>query len=251
MKFRLALTLLSLLVPAHGLTQEIKGAPYELWGYFGNNKEQCRSFNRKTDDITIIEKYTYSFCSGTMCFAQIRGHKKTPDGFILRFTSKGNPRGWKMRFIQFDKDIFDVIDEPKTKDSKLETIVRCNVNDSIAGIGLSTMPEGLTKAPDLAFSTYYALAVPRLCGHLEVDQKKAEELLRFAAEKYRAFLLTGPNAGSAPYAAEQLADQKEYADDAVGSDFMTIPEFCSHISSRFGPNGSIIKGLVSDFKKPI
>ena len=251
MKTLFALAVMSGFVSAQAMGQELKGAPYELWGYFGKNKEQCRSFNRKTDDITIIEKYTYSFCGGTMCFAQIRSHKKTKDGFILRFTSQGNPRGWKIRFTQVDKDIFDVTDEPKTKDSQPETIVRCNVNDAIDGIGLSTMPEGLTKAPDLAFSTFYALAIPRLCGGLEANQAEADRLLKFAAEKYRDFLLTGPNAYSAPHAAEQLEHQQEYAEEAAGSDSMTIPEFCSHIPSRFGPNGSIIKNLISEIKKPI
>lgn len=80
----IALVALQSPVPTMADGKEEAGAPIELIGRWGSNKEQCQSWHRKIDNVTIIDKNFLTSCGGTGCEAAIVSHKKTVDGYIGR-----------------------------------------------------------------------------------------------------------------------------------------------------------------------
>jgi hypothetical protein len=121
------------------LGKDEKGAPTQLIGKYGANPEECRSYNRKSDGITIISERDFSFCGGSGCWAEVLSHKKTRDGYSLRLRSPGNPDGFNERFVVTDPSYIVEIDgNGKGKDL---TLARCTRADAIAGIGRKTGPE--------------------------------------------------------------------------------------------------------------
>jgi hypothetical protein len=229
------------------LAQDRKGAPSELLGYFGKRPTQCQSYHRKIDEITIINPGTITWCGGSACEARIASHRKTKDGYILKLQSANNPNGWTSAFKIIDHDTIEELGEGT---AKTETLVRCSARDQIAGIGRDTVSPGLTKSLDTAFSAYYALALPEHCKDIEVDRKKAEQLIELATLTWVQFILdTQKGRQSAQDAARTVKRQQISAESAAQQDATEIKGFCEHAADAFGSGGRVVPDLVKDRRK--
>ena len=228
------------------MAQERAGAPDELIGAFGNSKQQCRSYNRNTDDVTKMDKDTISFCGGSSCGAEVLSHRITKDGYIIRLRSRGNPKGFSLQFVRIDDGVFDEIVLPRTKKTNPKTMVKCGRQDIIDGIGLMPGEKGLSLGLDVALAAYYALAVPQACDKLKVDGKLAENIITIAIVSWRKFLLSGPNASNAHRAAEDVRGMKNSGEYALREDVRALPDFCDIVVDKFGPEGTVLKNLISD-----
>lgn len=127
--FLLAVTSASVVARA----QEIIGTPDELIGKFGATRQQCQSYHRKSDEIRIFTKNSYSACGGVLCQSDVVSHRKIGNVFRLKLTNFVNSKVWVTDIRQLDPDIFELIGGGIG--GKNEVIVKCNVKDAIAGIG--------------------------------------------------------------------------------------------------------------------
>lgn len=227
--------------------QAIPNGPKELIGKYGSSPAQCRSYHRKSDNLTSISATSYEFCGGSGCGATIVSHRKLADGYLLNFVSRGNPSGWSERIRVMDRNVIEIIAQTGT--GKPETLVRCTKADAIAGIGLEPGNErNLTKALDGVFAAYYALAVPSQCEGVEVNTKAAEAIVDAGRLLWTEFLLKGANPRSATpqRIAQTIAGEKRNAEYAVREDAKEIREFCSEVFNVFGDGGRILPNLVKD-----
>lgn len=173
----------ALLSPANA--QEVKGAPKELIGQYGSNPDQCRSFNRKSDDLTTISKDSYEFCGGSACSVAIVSHRKTKDGYVLRLAGR---YGSSHR-------LFKIVDDSTIEIDK-QTNIRCTEKDIRAGVGLALpSPHSLTQSTNAAFSVHYAIVAADKCS-LSVDTKRAAALIDAAKLAWSEFISRGKNANA-------------------------------------------------------
>jgi hypothetical protein len=246
------LILVGLTSAAAGEAKTHPNAPKELIGKYGNSPAQCRSYHRKSDNLTSIDATSYEFCGGSGCGAIIVSHQKLTDGYILYLKSGGNPSGWRERVRVLDRTVIEIT--PLTEPARHETLVRCTKADAIAGIGLAADNEhGLTKSLDGVFAAYYALAVPNKCDGIEVNTKAAETIVEAGRLLWTEFLLNGPNARFAtPQGiAETIAGEKRSAEYALRADAAEITEFCSEVLNAFGNGGRILPNLLKDPRRKV
>src|SRR5215208_5573041 len=154
--------------------QDVKGSPEALVGFYGSSPDQCRSYHRKSDNLTSFTATTYTFCGGSGCEADIISHRRIKNGYTLKFTSGGNPHGWASTFRQIDKNVF----EETSKTSKPKTLVRCTVKDAIAGIGRDPNATGaVTQSLQIVYAAFYAMEVSSACPDLRANQDKIKTLI--------------------------------------------------------------------------
>lgn len=227
-----------------GIAKEIKGGPDRLIGTFGRNPEECRSFNRKSDAMLTFTKDAMTACGGSGCEAQILSHVRTSDGFVLKFVSRGNPKGWSTRFKLLDES---------TIESDGETHVRCTERDIRAGIGLQPGGQGKTQSLGVAFSAYYALEIPNRCASLRSNKARAEAIIKAAELAWAEYIakLGAQTFGKTyqQYAASTIKDQQANASYAVRADADEIRDFCVEVLNAFGKGGSVIPDLLNDPRK--
>jgi hypothetical protein len=230
------------------------GAPDAMLGYFGESPAECMSFHRKSDGLKQFTKDTYTFCGGSACEAEILGHKKTADGFQLRFRSRGNPKGWSATYRQIDANVF----EETTDTQKPTTIVRCSQKDNVAGIGRNPSHDLNDKntafeMAAMAYAVFYASSVTEMCEGLTVNKEQAKTLLDASETEYAKFLiqhrLQATATGAVIDAREMLASEKRAAEYGVRADSKEIPNFCSEVLDAFGENGRVSRGLIIDPRK--
>jgi hypothetical protein len=228
-----------------------KGAPDALLGYFGESPAECMSFHRKSDELKHFTKESYTFCGGSACGAEVLSHKKTADGFKLRFRSSGNPKGWSASYRQVDQNIF----EERTDSSKPTTLVRCSERDIIAGIGRDPSDNlndknTASEMTAMAFAVFYARSVAETCEGLTVNKEQAKKLLDASEADYARFLIQHHLASAATDALmdarEMLASEKREAEYGVREDSKAISNFCSEVLDAFGENGRVSRGLIVD-----
>ena len=225
--------------------QEIPGAPKPLIGHYGKNPDQCRSYHRKSDNITSISTNYYTWCGGTGCEAEIMSHRQTKDGFLLHLASRGNPKGWTSRVTLVDKGIIEI---------DRETLVQCTERDIRRGVGRDVFSGGVTKSLDIAFSVFYALDVPNRCPDLRPDPDKTANLLRLAELGWVKHL---EQTGLRPVfgrtreedAKNIIAHQQTSAIAAVRQDAAELKDFCEEAAATFGTRGRVVPGLLLDRRK--
>lgn len=148
--------------------QETNGAPQTLIGSWGNSPEECRSYHRKSDGITIFNKDNYSSCGGSGCEATIVKSRKTHDGYVLSLISRHNQNGWQTSVRVIDDKVIEMVGAGLQ--GRDETLVRCSKSDAIAGIGLrSDSAASRTKSLDGIFSADYVLLIPTRFPNLVSD----------------------------------------------------------------------------------
>ncbi len=264
MNARILLTILlaTSAAPAIAAPQAQKGAPDELLGAFGSSRKQCLAFHRKSDDIHRFSKDFYSWCSGSGCEAKVVSTRRTPQGFVLKFVSPGNPEGWSMRIKRLRPGVY----QSRLDDGEeAETLSRCRDEDMVAGIGIdpgfppgsfNAMNEAFAsfkaevKSSNAVFSAQYAVAVPKYCPELRLQREAAEAIvdagrrgwLRRAQDK-KLRLAQG-------WTYEREADDyvdrdRRGAEMAVEADATAIKDFCHHVLGAFGQQGRVISGLLS------
>lgn len=232
--------------------QEKKGAPPELIGKYGSSPAACQSYHRKSDGgLQEFFEDEWDSCGGSACGATIVSHKRTPDGFVLKLKSWGNPKGWTQAFKKLEGDMFEM---PASKGRPPTLLVRCTVKDAIAGIGKEPNTEDYgSQAMPLVFSALYARHVPEHCPGLEVDNKAVERLALMGQVGWVEFIRKGkyPTQGRNLVAeAESLAKSSgESAASAVRLDAQEIPNFCREVLDAFGAGGRVIPDLISDPRK--
>jgi hypothetical protein len=248
--FTIVLGIYQLSLPAVAAGTEKPGAPSELIGHWGKNKEQCRSWHRRADNVTSITKDIGTFCGGSGCEATIISHKKIHDGYILKFTSRGNPTGYSLRYGILDNDTVEVFE---TNEKLMDTLVRCNMKDKIAGIGLPAdqwLPvSAATTAPNGIFAAYYALEIQSVCPKLKANKKLIVVLVREGLVLYDKFLTkTGLH-----YSSSREEDLRNEANSvhgnakyAVEQDAREIPNLCTLVLEVFGKDGKIFPDLIQD-----
>jgi len=228
-----------------------KNAPAALIGYYGKSPAQCRSYHRKSDNLTSITSTTYTFCGGSGCDASIISHRKVNDGFILNLKSRGNPKGWSEHVRTNEQQNYIEI-LPQQPTDATETLVKCTEADSIAGIGLKPNTEyNLTKSLEGVFSAYYALAVPSKCPSIEADAKAVETIVAAGRLLWIEFLQKGPNARSLTIETinSDILDEQRDAELAVGSDANEIKSFCTEVLNVFGEHGRVYQNLLKDTRR--
>ena len=232
------------------IAQDTKGAPDALIGYYGNSPDQCRSYRRKSDNITSITKTDYTFCGGSGCEAEIVSHRKTRNGYVLKLISRGTPEGWTTTFRQIDENVFEV----PSKGRKTETLVRCTIKDEIAGIGLEpNVSTAVTQSMQVVYSAFYAQAVPTACPDLQTDQAKIKKMILIGEVAWADHLVKYKLANGRQTVEEDVRQTteltKKNAEYGVRSDAEFIPEFCGHVLNAFGSDGSVVPDLIVDPRK--
>jgi hypothetical protein len=226
--------LVSLLSIAHA-----DPVPDELIGAWGNSPAQCRSFNRKVDGVKHISRREYSWCSGTGCGAKIIDVSPSLDGFTM--TLQGRGAAFQKQFIRIQPGVFE---------ADGEAFVKCTEADAIAGIGRAlNSGEEKIDGPSVAFSAYYALAVPKYCAGLTADSSKVGLIASAGIVKYlkvlRRFRVEGASEESL------AANFRQDGEAAARMDAEDIADFCTHVMKVFGSDGSLLPGLLSDGSKPL
>ena len=240
------------------LAQEVKGAPKALIGKFGNSPAQCQSYNRKVDDVASISDEYLTSCGGssTFCEAKIVSHRFTENGFILKFVSEGNPNGWAETVTRVDSDVFEFRSQI-SKQKNVTTLVRCTVKDAVAGIGKKDFQSRVNdtkgvQASDLAFSTYYATAIPKACPGILVDNEAVQKALAKAKGLWTHHdedLKRKFGRGWMDTFISFLKAEERAAVVAVKADLEEIPKFCTEVIDAFGPKGRVLPGMISDTRK--
>ena len=226
--------------------QEIQNAPLSIIGTFGKSRAQCQSHHRKSDDLSRITSTEYTFCGGTGCTARILSHHKTKEGFVIRLVSRGRPEGFKWTVRQVDDDVF----EQQYEDGNVETLVRCSMKDSIAGIGLPEY-DGLGKqSKNVEFAAYYAKAIPSVCSAIGVREQEVDRVLIVARsaliERRQKQRLVRPSVSPEADADEMMEWQRRGAQYAVTEDAKAIPDFCKEVLEAFGADGRLLPNLLVD-----
>lgn len=237
------------------VAQEVKGAPEALIGSWGRSPAECRSYHRKSDGITSIDKDELSSCGGSACGWKILSHRKTKNGYVLKLVSL-SPYGdsavstWIFRLI--DDGVYER--PPSKKGAKPETYVKCTVKDAIAGIGRSTNDDGaVTQSVNLAYSAFYAKAVPSACPSLKADEPAIKKLILvsqagWAEHLMKHKLLAGPFTEHLKNAVDSI---ERNAKSGVRIDAEEIPDFCNHVLNAFGSGGRVLPDLITDPRKRI
>lgn len=235
--------------PAAADAKDVKGTPAPLIGHFGTSPAQCQSYHRRSDEITKIGPQFMTSCGGSGCEAKIVSHRKTRDGYALWLVSRGSPAGWWQKVRTVEDRVVEFHYEIDGQKS-VETLVRCSPDDLVLGIGRKGDGAGM-PAFDLAFSAYYALAIPSTCPNLEVDRDKAEKVAALAQEVWAK---QATARGDKPFgglsvterAHEAILHEKETATSAVLSDAAEIKGFCSKVLDAYGTDGQVLRNLVKD-----
>ena len=249
-KYVLVASIALVLVSANAIAYEAKGAPDALIGKYGKSPEQCRSYHRKSDNITSITKDYYTFCGGSLCEAKILSNYKTKDGYILKLSSNGNVNGWTQTFRQIDENVFEVQSNGRLP----ETLVRCTISDAIAGIGRETDgAKAVTQSMNVVFSAYYAQSVPFACPDLRTAPAKIEKLINVGEVAWLDHIVKYKLSDERHTLREQvrqsMATTKSRARGGVLSDAKEIPDFCGHVLDAFGTGGDVIPDLLIDPRK--
>jgi len=240
------------LLPPSLHAQETKGAPQVLIGRWGNSPQECRSYHRKSDGITIINKNNYSFCGGSGCEATIIKSRKTHDGYVLSLVSRGNPDGWQSRVRVIDDKVIEMVGAGLI--GRDETLVRCSKSDAIAGIGLrSDSTASRTKSLDGIFAAYYALAIPTRCSQLAPDISAAETIIKTGKLMWERHIQEWVRRDGLDHQTEALLkgldvvdSEKQRAEYAVRADAAEIKNFCDEVLNAFGNDGRILPNLIKD-----
>jgi len=230
--------------PVSSQTQETKGAPQVLIGKWGNSARQCRSYHRKSDDISSIYEDEYDFCGGSACGATILGYQKTPDGYDLKLGGGSNV--WQLHVRVINENAIEMIRDA----SPGEMLVRCTKSDGIAGIGLgdTSAYEKNNVSLDAVFAGYYALAIPTQCPHLAPNVSAAEAIIRAGGRAWTKFLLEQPNENY-HFAEQGIQITKREAESAVRLDAGEIKNFCDEVLGAFGNGGRVLPNLIKDPRK--
>ncbi|CAA2108961.1 hypothetical protein MBUL_04454 (plasmid) [Methylobacterium bullatum] len=235
------------------MAQTTKGAPPALIGHYGNSPAQCRSYNRKSDNVSEIRRETYTFCGGFGCEARIAKAEKTASGYRLHLRSNGNPDGWWSDFRTVGEG---VLEERVQGGKKAETLVRCTTKDIIAGIGLEPNTEGaVTKARSAVFTAYYAEQVATLCPAVSLDSALAKRILATGADGLEAHMRKygyqpiTPGRTFREGVENDVHSEKVSATYAAKSDAEALPNFCDEAMKALGEGGRVVPGLLIDPRK--
>jgi hypothetical protein len=238
------------IVAGEARAQNVKGGPEALVGFYGSSPDQCRSYHRKSDNLTSFTKTTYTFCGGSGCEAHIISHRRIKDGYTLKFTSGGNPQGWSSTFRQIDTNIF----EETSKGSKPQTLVRCTVKDAIAGIGRDPNATGaVTQSLEIVYAAFYAVEVSSVCPDLRANQDKIKTLILAGRDGWTAHLIKNKLITDWQTAGERIRRDIEMSERSakygVRADSEEIPDFCVEVLGAFGSDGRILPDLIADPRK--
>lgn len=240
------------LASVEAVAQEIKGAPDALIGYFGISPKQCRSYHRKSDDVTHITKTTETSCGGSGCGeTEILSHRKTKDGYVLKCTSRGNPNGWVQTYRQIDDGVFEMLIDGFPP----HTLVKCSTKDAIAGIGRDSSDDdrGRVMSTSVAYSAFYAQAVPEVCPDLKADQTRIEKVLLVShlgrVEEIKESKFLDPRKTPEEQLISEMRMVKNGAEYDVRADAKEIPDFCIEVLSAFSSDGHVIPNLIKDPRK--
>jgi hypothetical protein len=216
-----------------------KGAPPDLIGTFATDSGACRSWNRRTEGLTIISEDSIAECGGTACEAKINSYEKLKaGGYLLHLTSPGNPEGWEKPIRVIDESIIGM---------GTDLMLRCTKAHIRDGVGLPAPGSGTDAA--WAFSSSYAVVGSDICSSFVPDMTKAMLLI---ASSEVALAKHEKNSGRSPLFGktfEQAAHSRilELISDAASAarmDKADLPDFCDALSSAFGSTGTVIPGLL-------
>ncbi len=212
------------------------GAPPELIGAYGHSPQQCQSFHRKTDNVSIISETAYTFCGGSACEATIISYTRKGHSYTLKLAG-----GWTTTLTEVDDGVFETSDG--------ETLVRCTLKDQIRGIGLLPNTEGAVTATHSAlFSALYAENVKTVCPDLSPDIETTATLVEASSRGWVKFLKTRgllqrSEEDELNYILHSSTMEAQYA---LREDAEAIPEFCDHVLDAFGREGTIFPNLIAD-----
>lgn len=227
-----------------------KGAPNEMIGSWGSSPVQCRSFHRKVDDITIIGKNTFSFCSGSGCGADILSSRRLPRGYSLHMRSAGNPAGWTYRYQMPQPGVLVHLDgQGKGKDV---TMVKCSKADVLAGIGLDEVGSEKKGPSDLAFSALYAHAVPDICPYIKRNDRLIARDLEVGLVKLVEFEQKNHFPMTSLPEEIRITEDRilQRAEIAARSDSTEIKnDFCDEALKAFGERGRLLPSRLIDTRK--
>lgn len=240
------------LLPPSLHAQETKGAPQVLIGRWGNSPQECRSYHRKSDGITIINKNNYSWCGGSGCEATIVKYQKTHDGYVLSLVSRNNQDGWQTSVRVIDEKVIEMVGAGLQ--GRDEALVRCSKSDAIAGIGLrSDSAASRTKSLDGIFAAYYALAIPTRCSNLAPNISAAETIIKTGKFMWERHIEEWVKRDGLNHQTDTLLkgldvidSTKKSAEYAVRADAAEIKNFCDEVLDAFGNDGRILPNLIKD-----
>ncbi|MHC1999528.1 hypothetical protein ACYQR9_03675 [Methylobacterium sp. CM6241] len=245
-------TILLSAIGAPAMAQTTKGAPPALIGHYGNSPAQCRSYNRKTDDVRSIERDTYTFCGGSSCEAKIVSTTKTASGYKLKTIGTFSGVESTDQFREIAPGVFEI---PGVA-GRRQTIVRCTSKDIVAGIGLEPNTEGqVTNSLSAVFTAHYAEHVTTLCPSTALNEGLAKQIIATGIDAWEAHLKRyGLRPGASAKEIRQGAEydvrrEKGEATYAAKQDAEALPNFCEEVMRAFGDGARVVPGLVIDQRK--